>query len=55
MGIVLAMGGAALAARQGPAEEMLDRSYADPRASALWAAGSALAFGIFLTALPVGL
>ena len=52
VGIVLAMGGAALAARQGPAEEALDRGYSDPRASALWAAGSALAFGVFLTALP---
>lgn len=51
-GIVLAMAGAALAARQGPAEEALDRRYPDPRASALWATGSALAFGVFLTALP---
>jgi drug/metabolite transporter (DMT)-like permease len=51
-GIVLAMAGAVLAARQGRAEEALDRGYPDPRASALWATGSALAFGIFLTALP---
>ncbi len=51
-GIMLAMAGAALAARQGPKEEALDRRYADPRASAIWAAGSALAFGVFLTALP---
>ncbi len=27
-------------------------TYPDPRASALWAAGSAFAFGVFLTALP---
>ena len=52
VGIVLAMGGAALAARQGPQEEALDRRYTDPRASVIWAAASALAFGVFLTALP---
>jgi len=52
LGIVLAMGGAALAARQGQREEATDRRYADPRASAIWAAASAVAFGVFLTALP---
>ena len=52
VGIVLAMGGAVLAARQGPAEEALDRRYENPRASVIWAAGSAVAFGVFLTALP---
>lgn len=51
-GIVLAMVGAVLAARQGPTEEALDRPYADPRASVIWAVGSAVAFGVFLTALP---
>lgn len=51
-GLVLAMGGAALAAR-GPRGLMrqADR-YPNPRASAIWAAGSAVAFGVFLTALP---
>lgn len=52
VGIALAMGGAALAARRpsGGGESRL--SYPDPRASALWAAASAVAFGVFLTALP---
>ncbi len=58
-GIVLAMGGAALAARR-PADYNTiegyshdsDSRYPDPRASALWAAASAVAFGVFLTALP---
>jgi drug/metabolite transporter (DMT)-like permease len=51
-GIALAMGGAALAARR-PAGggESLAR-YPNPRAGAIWAAGSAVAFGVFLTALP---
>jgi len=52
VGIVLAMAGAALAARQGPAEQALDRAYPDIRASVAWAVGSAVAFGVFLTALP---
>ncbi len=53
VGIVLAMGGAALAARQGPAEKALDRTtYPDLKASVAWAVGSAVAFGVFLTALP---
>ena len=30
------------------------RRYPDPRASAIWALGSAVAFGVFLTALPEG-
>jgi drug/metabolite transporter (DMT)-like permease len=54
LGLVLALGGAALAARRprgGDGEAALAH-YPDPRASAIWAAGSAVAFGIFLTALP---
>lgn len=50
IGIVLAMAGAALAARR--AEQHVGRTYPDPRASVLWAVGSAAAFGVFLTALP---
>ena len=50
-GIVLALGGGALAARR-TAEGESDGAYLDPRASALWASGSAVAFGVFLTALP---
>ena len=49
IGIVLALGGGALAARVTSEEET---TYADPRASVLWASASALAFGVFLTALP---
>ena len=48
-GLVLALGGGALASRVTPSEEVV---YEDPRASILWAAGSAFAFGVFLTALP---
>ncbi len=48
-GLVLALGGGALAARVTRTEEVV---YADPRASVVWAAGSAFAFGVFLTALP---
>ncbi|HWX45945.1 MAG TPA: EamA family transporter [Solirubrobacteraceae bacterium] len=51
VGVVLAMGGAALAARRPPAGHSPAR-YPDPRAAAHWAAGSAVAFGVFLTALP---
>lgn len=51
-GLVLAMGGAALAARRPPAGEHAIVNYPDPRASVMWAAGSAVAFGVFLTALP---
>lgn len=52
VGIVLAMGGAALAARAEPPREGPQPRYPDPRASVIWAAGSAVAFGVFLTALP---
>ena len=48
-GLVLALGGGALAARVTTSEEVV---YEDPRASVIWAAASAFAFGIFLTALP---
>jgi drug/metabolite transporter (DMT)-like permease len=51
-GLVLAMGGAALAARRPRSTAGAMRRYSDPRASAIWAAGSAVAFGVFLTALP---
>ena len=49
IGLLLAIGGGALAARVTPAEEV---TYRDPRASVLWASFSALCFGVFLTALP---
>jgi|HubBroStandDraft_6_1064221.scaffolds.fasta_scaffold201417_2 drug/metabolite transporter (DMT)-like permease len=52
VGLVLALGGAALAARSSPPGEHATVSYRDPRACILWAAGSAIAFGVFLTALP---
>ena len=48
-GIPLALAGCALAARR-PGEPT--EAYPDPRASLLWAAGAAVAFGTFLTALP---
>jgi drug/metabolite transporter (DMT)-like permease len=49
LGMALALGGCVLAARRpSPATER----HPDPRASAIWAAGSALAFGVFLVALP---
>lgn len=48
-GLALALAGGALAARVTPEE---DREYPDPRASVVWACGSAVAFGVFLTALP---
>jgi len=51
-GLVLAMGGAALAARGTRHSHEQAMRYSNPRASALWAAGSAVAFGVFLTALP---
>jgi drug/metabolite transporter (DMT)-like permease len=51
-GLVLAMGGAALAARRPRATAGQTRGYPDPRAGAIWAAASAVAFGVFLTALP---
>ena len=49
VGMLLALGGGALAARVTRSEEIV---YEDPRASLIWAAGSAVAFGVFLTALP---
>jgi drug/metabolite transporter (DMT)-like permease len=51
-GLALAMGGAALVARRPSAGDHEAVSYPDPRASVFWAAGSAVAFGVFLTALP---
>lgn len=52
LGLVLAMSGAVMVARRPPSAE-LTQSYPDPRRSAIWAAGSAVAFGVFLTALPL--
>lgn len=52
VGLVLALGGAVLASRSAPPPDESGNTYADPRAGALWAAFSALAFGVFLTALP---
>jgi uncharacterized membrane protein len=51
VGLVLAIAGAALVARRAddPDEEV---RYADPRASVIWAIASAVAFGVFLTAIP---
>jgi drug/metabolite transporter (DMT)-like permease len=51
-GLALALGGAALAARRPRTGELELARYPNPRASAVWAAGSAVAFGVFLTALP---
>lgn len=51
-GLVLAMGGAALAAHRPPPTVGHIRRYPDQRRGAIWAAGSAVAFGVFLTALP---
>jgi drug/metabolite transporter (DMT)-like permease len=51
-GVVLAMCGAALAARAEPRDARAEARYPDPRASVIWALGSAVAFGVFLTALP---
>jgi drug/metabolite transporter (DMT)-like permease len=51
-GLILAMGGALLAARRPTAGHEAHTRYPDPRASAQWAMGSAVAFGVFLTALP---
>lgn len=48
-GVVLAIGGCVLAARRTAATRA---AHPDPKASALWATGSAVAFGVFLTALP---
>lgn len=51
VGIVLAIGGAALAARR-EAEEHPTRVYPHPRGSVAYAVIAAVAFGVFLTALP---
>ena len=45
-------GAARLRARRAPARRADRDMYPDPRASVAWAAGSAVAFGTFLTALP---
>ena len=52
-GIVLALAGSALAASLAEPAGTAGREFPDPRASALWAAGAALGFGVFLTALPL--
>jgi drug/metabolite transporter (DMT)-like permease len=52
VGLVLAMAGAAMASRRDPGGTVGGRTYPDPRAAAIWAAASAVAFGVFLTALP---
>jgi drug/metabolite transporter (DMT)-like permease len=52
VGLVLALGGAALTARRPLPTADQVRRYPDPRRGALWAAGSSVAFGVFLTALP---
>ncbi len=52
VGLALAMGGAVLAARRPPAGNAELTQYPNLRASVIWAAGSAVAFGVFLTALP---
>jgi drug/metabolite transporter (DMT)-like permease len=51
LGLVLALGGAALVARRADDPDEA-RTYPDPRASVVWAIGSAIAFGVFLVALP---
>jgi drug/metabolite transporter (DMT)-like permease len=54
VGLVLAMGGAVLVARRSSAHHAAPGvgGIQNHRASILWAAGSAVAFGVFLTALP---
>jgi drug/metabolite transporter (DMT)-like permease len=51
VGLLLAMGGAVLVARRTSAHHTAAH-YPDPAAAVVWAAGSAVAFGVFLTALP---
>jgi drug/metabolite transporter (DMT)-like permease len=50
-GLVLAMGGAVLVARRSAGHHSTAH-YSNPRAAVLWAGASAVAFGVFLTALP---
>ncbi len=50
VGLVLALAGAAMASRRDGAAG--GRTYPDPRGAAIWASASAVAFGVFLTALP---
>jgi drug/metabolite transporter (DMT)-like permease len=52
VGLALALSGAALAARSSQPSEHATAGYRDPRGCIMWAAGSAVAFGVFLTALP---
>jgi drug/metabolite transporter (DMT)-like permease len=55
VGLVLAMGGAVLVARRGSAHHTAAHGVGgvrNDRAAVLWAAASAVAFGVFLTALP---
>lgn len=47
VGIALGVGGVVVASRSGRD----DGSHVDPRAAAIWAAGSAVAFGLFLSAI----
>jgi drug/metabolite transporter (DMT)-like permease len=51
VGLILAIAGAALVARRADDPDEAAR-YPDPRASVVWAVASAIAFGVFLTALP---
>jgi drug/metabolite transporter (DMT)-like permease len=51
-GLVLAMAGAAMASRRDTDGAVGGRTYPDPRGAVIWAAASAVAFGVFLTALP---
>jgi drug/metabolite transporter (DMT)-like permease len=55
LGLVLAMGGAVLVARRGSANQTTAHRVGviqNDRAAVLWASASAVAFGVFLTALP---
>ncbi len=51
VGLVLALAGAALVARRAEDPDEVAR-YPNPRLSVVWAVASAVAFGVFLTALP---
>jgi drug/metabolite transporter (DMT)-like permease len=52
VGLVLALAGAVLASRSTPPPDEEGNEYPDPRLGAVFAACSAVAFGVFLTALP---